>query len=212
MSAPWTEPRSTPRRCVGFTLIEIMVAIAIFALVAAIGYGGLKAVSQSRFRITAAADRLVDVLHTVDTFSADLEQAVARSVRDEYGEPRPAMLAKAANAGTFLELSRAGNVNPLGLPRSTLVRVAYRLVDDRLLRLQWNVLDRSPDSAPRSTTLLNGVDALEVRYLDQQLHWHAAWPPGEPGETDADALPRGVELHLQIKAWGGISRLIGVAD
>jgi len=196
----------------GFTLVEMMVAISIFAVIAAIGFGGVRAVSESRFTTGTVAARLVDVVRALDTFSTDMEHVVARAIRDEHGDSQPALLATPGREGTFLELTRAGNPNPLGLPRSTLLRVDYSFGDGSLSRHQWGSLDRSPASAPRNTRLLTGIDRLEVRYLDEHLHWHYVWPPAELGDADQQTLPRGVELRLEIRGWGSINRLFRLVE
>ena len=198
----------------GFTLLELLVALSIFALLAAMAYGGLNTVLKARSATDAQALRLSQLQYTFFWLGRDIEQTVNRTVRDEFGDPQPAL--RGVELGDYrLALTRGGWRNPAHRPRSTLQRVAYGLHDDQLLRVYWNVLDRAPDSQPVENVLLDGVERLELRYLDAKKEWHDSWPaavtgavPGAAGTAD---LPAAVEVTIETKREGRITRLFGVA-
>jgi general secretion pathway protein J len=191
----------------GFTLIELLVALLIFAIFAAIAYGGLDQVLTAKARTTRESERLADLQTAFTWIARDIEQAVDRPIRDAYGDPAEAMI----GGGTSLELTRAGWRNPAGLTRSNLQRVAYTLDDGRLRRGYWRVLDRAPDSEAHESVLLNDVQEMELRFLDEQGQWQPAWPVTNAA-GDVVPMPRAVELSLEIDGWGRITRLFQIPD
>lgn len=193
----------TPANATGFTLIELVVALAIFALLSVMAYSGLRLVLDARERTAQQAERLATLQLAFTVIGRDLEQAVNRPVRDEFGDRAVAM----NGTGTQIEFTRAGWRNPAGLRRSELQRVAYILEGATLRRLSWSSLDRVQSSAPFATTLLEGVQEVEIRFLDTQEQWLTFWPAPEAGTPAASALPRAVEISVETEHWGRITRL-----
>ena len=110
----------------GFTLLEMLGAITIFAVVSAMVYGGQVAVLKAKAVTERQALHLKQLQLAMLMLERDIGQHLLRPVRDDYGDSQPPMVAD--EYGDFrLTLSRAGWQNPLKLPRSTLQRVAYGL-------------------------------------------------------------------------------------
>lgn len=193
----------------GFTLLELLVALGIFALLAAMAYGGLNNVMRVSDATQQHAERLAQLQKSFLWLARDIEQASERSIRDEYGDQQGAV--QAAEFGRYqLELTRAGWRNPAGRVRSHLQRVAYGLRDGQLIRAYWNVLDRAQDSQPLETVLLEGVGKLELRFLDEQQQWHSNWPSlGLDGEP-VEGMPLAIELTMETPAEGRLRRLFRV--
>jgi general secretion pathway protein J len=185
----------------------VTVAIAIFALLSAMSYGALTAVLQAGDHSRAAAERLEAVQRALWLLGGDLQQLRPRPVRDAFGDTVPALAA--AGDGT-LELTRGGWGNPLERPRSTLRRVGYRLDEEGLTRLTWDVLDRAPGAEPTADLLLPEVNRVAFRFLAEGDQWSESWPP--PGSTDPAALPRAVEVAVELADWGIIRRLFRTRD
>lgn len=193
----------------GFTLLELLVAIGIFALLAAMAYGGLNNVMTARKVTTQHAERLSQLQMAFLWLGRDIEQTVDRPIRDEYAEVQPAMLG--VETGRYqLELTRTGWRNPAGRTRSNLQRVAYGLRDGNLLRVYWAVLDRAQDSQPLESVLLDGVEKLELRFLSETGQWQDSWPSSLLGQATSVTPPRAVEVTLETKAEGRITRLFRV--
>jgi general secretion pathway protein J len=201
-------PSRTPAE--GFTLVEMLVALAVFAVIAAVAYGGLRTILTAREQASAEAARLLEVQLAFESLERDIEQAADRSIRNEFGERVGALLGQGHGRSTQLELTRGGWTNPLGLRRSTFQRVLYRLADREIVRAHWNVLDRAQDSRPLERTLLSGIEGLELRFLDGDLNWHTEWPPARPAGGSAASLPAAVEIRVTTVDWGTLRRLFRV--
>ncbi len=191
----------------GFTLLELLVAMAIFALLSALAYGGLNQLLASADQTRRAHRTLAELQLAVSLLTRDLAQAAPRPIRDEYGATRAALEA-GDDGDTLLRFTRRGWRNPTDLPRSTLQRVAYRVADGTLYRRYWHHLDRAPGETPVELPLLTGVRALQLRLRDDQGRWHDAWPPLDQAPGTRDRLPRAVELRLDTERWGTITRRV----
>jgi general secretion pathway protein J len=194
----------------GFTLLELLVALAIFAIMAVMAYSGLHSVLQASARLEQEMQRLAEVQTAFTLFSRDAMQAFPRPIRNEWGDPLSAL----AGDATSLEFTRAGWNNPLNQPRSNLQRVAYRLENREFYRLYWNVLDRAQDSRPERILLLGEVHRLRLRYRDQGGQWHDQWPPDPrllAAGMEADSLILTLlEITLTVPEWGDLIRLIEI--
>ncbi len=141
--------------------------------------------------------------------SDDVAHARSRGVRDVAGVVSlPAFVGRPfdprALAEPSLELTRGGELNYGGGPRSDLRRVAYRLKEGRLLRITWPVLDRAPTTTPLEAPLLGDVEIFELRFYGETGESVDTWPVAASG---ADVPPRAVEVTLAVKGVGRFKRL-----
>lgn len=191
----------------GFTLLELLIALGIFGIMSVMAYGGLAAVIDTREQVSQAMDRLAQMQRAVHRIQSDVESAQQRPIRDEFGDLRPALLWDSSEFA--LELTRGGWRNPLKLPRSSLERVAYFLNEDRLVRRSWRVLDRPQDPIYIDTVLLEQVEELTVRFLQEKDDWQTEWPPANV-ITENPPLPKAIELNIKTKDWQTIRLLLRV--
>lgn len=176
----------------GFTLVELLVALAIFALISVAGVTLLRSGSDTQI---AVKNRLEDLSRTnrlSNALESDLAQAAARPTRDASGQPVPAFIQSDTTIpGALFGFVRGGWSNFDEAPRAGLQRVAYTLDGQALKRVGWPMLDgAAPDEA---ATLVENVSTAEVRFRDEAGEWRSDWTA-----TDANALPRAIELRLTI--------------
>jgi general secretion pathway protein J len=190
--------------CRGFSLIELLVALTVFAAMAAAAYAGLAAVARTRTALAAGQDRLAAVMRAFSDLDRDLGQALARPVRGNDGAELPALI----GAPDHLELTRLGFANPRAEARSNLERAFYQFGDGKLERGRYAVLDRAPDSLPGTRVLLDHVAAVAIRYLDAGGVWRDTWPPpADRGVDPVTALPRAVEWRMRLDEGGELRRV-----
>lgn len=195
-----------PERARGFTLLELLVAIAILALVAVGSYELLFSTIATRDQTMRRERSLSELQRAEMLLQRDLVQAVQRPVRDEFGDAQPAFSIPRANV---MEFSRLGWRNPLQEPRSELVRVRWQVVNGRLLREHWPVLDRARDTQPVQTALLDKVSDFRIMARGNGA-WTAAWPAlGGDGQRKARTapLPEAVEVTFTLAPWGEVRRV-----
>ncbi|WP_212630203.1 type II secretion system minor pseudopilin GspJ [Pseudomonas sp. KB-10] len=196
----------------GFTLLELLIAIAIFALLGLATYRMLDSVLSADAVTREHERQLRELTRALSAFERDLRQVTVRPIRDAFGDTQPALHSDLADA-TALELSRAGWRNPLGQPRAEIQRVRWQLSGGQWQRRYWRVLDRAQDSAPQIQQALEGVESLSLRYLDKDGQWQPDWPPANAtGDGLLTELPRAVELRLQHRRYGELRRLLRLPD
>lgn len=120
----------------GFTLIEILIALSIFAVIAVIGSLVLRHLLETHAHIQKKEARLREVMTAMAIVRHDITQMIARPVTDTSGSELPALLIPNR---TQLEFTRTGYSNPLRANRSTMQRVAYVFSDHALYRKTWNI-------------------------------------------------------------------------
>lgn len=200
----------------GFTLLELLVAMGIFAIIGAMALGGLNAVVGQETQARAQTERLATLQRAMRLMATDLGSIQPRFVRDELGTRGELPLLADGRADYLIRLTRGGWPNPAQLPhRGTLQRVQYRLEDGTLIREYWPVLDRVLGQEPRSEELLTGVRDAKLLFFDAEQgsgEWQQQWPPLRNAGSAAGARPRAIQLTLELDDWGTIERLIEVAQ
>jgi general secretion pathway protein J len=195
----------------GFTLMEVLVAVAIFVIVGALAFGGYNELSRQSDIVEAGAARTRAVQRAMQRLVQDFSMIEPRPVRQSLGDAvEPALRAEARSA-LLAELTRSSWSNPAGLSRSTLQRVAWRVEDGRLRREYWVVLDRTLTAESQSAVMLDGVRRAQLRFMDANLSWHEQWPPLGYSAPEAPRVrPIAVEITLELEDWGEIVRLVEV--
>lgn len=195
----------------GFTLLEVLVASAIFAIIMTITVMAIREAFQRTSRLEDNLDRFKEIQRAVQLLTRDLAQIQPRSVRDIIGNDRVPALTTGGDGGG-IEMTTGGWTNPGGLRRSVLQRVGYQVEDDILYRVRWPVLDRTQGSVPLRRPVLEGILALQMRFFDESGDDSEDWPPlgGGGNAIGFAARPRAVEFTFELEDYGVISRLVEV--
>lgn len=204
----------------GFTLLEVLLAMAITAMVAVMAYAGLSTAITAAERHGEMVQRLGDVQTAVGWIVRDLRQNVNRPIADARGDTRPALIGNSQDNEELLELTRSGWDNPRGQRRSALQRVHYRLdADHNLWRDHWLVLDRIDDEDHlQQVKLLSGVQSFRIQFLNSDKQsastnplggeWVEQWPATK---SESEKIPLAVQFDIDIEGIGVIRRVVGLA-
>jgi len=212
-----------PDHDLGFTLVEMLVAISILAVMAVTAYRVLDSVLVTRSHVMEEYARWRAIARAVAWVEDDLDAIQPRPVRDASDQLAAALVGRedvTAFGAPAIALTRSGlfDAADLALPPQ---RVGYRLRDGVLERLTWPAPDQAVASAPTVTVLLPGVSRFGLRYRDTAGKWQAKWPPvGVPdGQGRANSqvvqssaldgpLPTAVDMTIQLVSGEQIHRLI----
>ena len=190
----------------GFSLIELLVAMAVLAALAAISFRGLGSILEAQARVQSETRRWNAIAIVVAHLGRDLSLAAARPVRDDAGLPRAALVLEPVEDSTRVELrlTRLGDGD--GVAQADPRRIGYRIRGSTLEYLVWPTLDAAPGAAPAVNAILEDVADLKWRALGPDGGWVALWPGGQP----ANVLPRAIEAQIVLTGGERITRLFPV--
>jgi len=205
----------------GFSLIELLLAMMITAIVGLMAFSGLDAAMSANERNQVQSERMREINLAMVLLSRDLRQTRPRSIRTDSDESRTAFYG--GDGDIIFALTRSGWENPAGRARSNLQRVIYRLDDGKLQRELWTALDYGSESRPRLATLLRGVNDVEVNFLKPIIpenpsdpertiegEWVNSWQLELIDEAES-YRPPAVEIVLELEDWGRIRRVFQIA-
>jgi general secretion pathway protein J len=187
--------------------LEVLVAMAIFSVVGLGANQMLRTVIDTHEKTKIQVKDFSDLSRAFTILERDMSQTIARSVRDEYGDPMPPFML--SSGPYFLEFTRTGWSNPIGLARSNLQRVAYQLNDEgEIERYFWLVLDRAEDSEPVTQIILTGVEDFRINLIIEDGESTDVWP-----NSDTNLLiPIAAEVILQTTAYGELRKVFNLVD
>lgn len=187
----------------GFTLVEILIALMIFAIMGVLAAMSLHSIIRTHEKLKMADQKLLQLQITMTLLRRDISAVVDRKIFDSHGNQDPAFF---GSGGSDITFTRIGLINPFNTSRqSNMQRVGYALNGDHLVRLTWDVLDQPPGAEPKSQTLLSGVQSIEWQFIADDGATSASWPPATGSnmqkENQSD-LPAAVLMVMHIKHEG----------
>lgn len=205
--------RSTKRAQAGFTLLEILIALAVFAVMSIMAHQGLRAVMDANHITRDQSQRLADLQVTLSVLERDLAQVISVSTRDEYGDRLPPLRLRSGGDAVRLELVRAGAGGS-----ERLRRTAWVLHERGLERELWpgvDVVDPESKRLQRFADLVNEEEQLGINTgfyflvrTSSGIERLESWPPADGTETAR--LPIAIELILDLPRLGEVRRLMAV--
>jgi general secretion pathway protein J len=181
----------------GFTLIEVLLALAIMATLAITGYRALSGMLEGEQRVAQERERW----RGLDLFFVRLEHDLGHALPRAYrigNTGMPALFLR-DNALAFVR----GN---LGEPPQ---RIGYRFSDGRIEILYWPQLDSPAASAPVAYPVAEGVDSWQISLANRSGEWVERW--GEPGpQVEEPPMPRGALVVLTLNDGTRIERVLAM--
>ena len=189
--------------CRGFTLIELVTALAVMSLLGVMAYRGLDTVLVTRAHVAAESVKWRRLSAFFERFERDVQRAIERPARSAAGE-RPAMSgARLAGGAARLEFSRAALSHDAPAQR---VGYAYDGARHAVVLTLWPALDHVAAAGAEDHDVLSAVARFEVDYMDSDRIWRTAWGGGAPGA----ALPRALRVRVGLDTGEAIVRVFAV--
>ncbi len=175
----------------GFTLVELMVALFIFALLAAAGVALLSFGVRAQAAATQRLEDTADLRRFSTLLAGDIAQTLPRVARAPDGQPLRAFTGNDGQSNPLvLGYVRGGWTNPDGLARAGIQRIDVTLAEGRLTRTAYPMVDGS--AAPAGIVLADRVETLTMRYRDRKGEWRPRWD-----NALLDSLPAAVEMTVK---------------
>ncbi|MBB3858950.1 general secretion pathway protein J [Novosphingobium hassiacum] len=169
----------------GFTLVEMLIALGLFAVIAVGALGLLRFSVDAELASRTKTDSIAAQRRFLSVWTADLAQAVPRAARDQAGVSHAAF--EAGRDGVLIRLTRSGWDNIDGSPRPSLQKVEYRVTSTALVRAGYPFPDGAAAEAGAEVLPLTGPPT--VRFRSKDGNWRDGWEPQLTTE-----LPVAVEL------------------
>ncbi|TVZ37272.1 general secretion pathway protein J [Alteromonadaceae bacterium 2753L.S.0a.02] len=197
----------------GLTLLEVLIATFIMAMIASMAFGTLSVADRSR---EVSEDRMKDI-QRIDRawlmLENDLRNALSYAGGTAYGDLVPSMQVAYGDEFSLVFL-RGGRANPLGFPRTELARVGYKLDQDQVLwRYTWVDPYNPDEDFARKQKVIEKVEDLKIQALPKQQAkgykegpWVDEWPQGPP-----DVFPLALEITIVLEDRGEIKRLFSLS-
>ena len=184
-----------------FTLLELIVATAVFSILSIVAYNGLRNFMIAEEVFVDNELEFAALQKTINLIDRDLKNAVTRRVRDELGDHVAAM----RSSEGMLEFTRHRPGVPLEFSRVDMVRIDYVLSDNSLWRRTWDVLDRVPQSGFEERQVLTGIDSVSWEFY--QGSWQDYWPRANDPFSQS-RLPQAVRLIVNLQNGRQVERVI----
>lgn len=193
----------------GYTLIEVLIALAVFAILAAMTGSVMHHAFTMKERIADVSSQMNRLQLALAMIEKDAQQATDRPVRIGNLQQRQAFIGKP----TEMELTRSGLVNPQASEkRSTLKRIAYLCRQGQLIRRSWSRLDTPTPDRYEDAIILDNLKQCSLAYLNRKRQMQAYWHEKDMAKQDDEPLPVAIQLTLNVASLGELSLLFIIPE
>lgn len=194
----------------GYTLIEVMIALMVFAIIATISASVMYHVFDIRKRVALQANQLGELQLAIALLEHDTTQFVPRTVSSNMSHT----FSSFTGQHQYMEFTRGGLQNPNSVAqRSSLKRVAYLCRHQQLIRRSWDMLDSPDRHEYEDKILLENLSACFFEYVSSNKEILAEWRAYTVGENQkTQATPSGVQVTINPAGWGNMTLLFVVME
>jgi general secretion pathway protein J len=211
LNVPFVHPNTTRLQSLkGFTLIEILIALAVFAILSTITSSVLYNAFTTRTRVNEQSVYLNKLELAISLIQQDTLQILERAIRGNEMRLFPLFIGQS----DYVEFTRDGNVNPNSSEkRSTLKRIAYTCQKGVLIRRTWNSLDSLDRTTYQDKVLLEQLDECHFSYLNQTLQVLPEWREQALNQNQRrETLPKAIQVNMTLRAHGEINLLFTIPE
>ncbi len=188
----------------GYTLIEVVIALAIFAILGTLSVGLLSRAFDTKARLATQIEPLSEITLAATRIKQSASQIVARPVRDQDMNKIPAFVANTNQIeftrGGFIQLEQINQAPK----KSTLRRMALSCDGSNLIQSTWSVLDGFDQEAPQKQVLLSHLKSCSFAFPASHKTWSDAW------RGDENTTPSAFKLYLNFKDLGEIALIFQI--
>jgi general secretion pathway protein J len=174
----------------GFTLIEVMVALFIFALLASAALALLTVSVDSENVAREKSDQQAMLRRFSTILRQDLAHSLARPSRDDRGNFKSAFYAQ---DDVIMGFVRGGIQRLDELGGYDVRRIEYRYADGVLRRFVYSHVDGS--NAGQETVLFDNIEQISMRYRLETGLWQDEWR-----DQRLTAQPIAIEMVIERSA------------
>lgn len=156
----------TSQKDAGFTLVEVLISLFIFALISAGTMGAMLQTFAVKDRLNIASAELADIAAFRSILRADMNALTLRPMRDGVGGTENFLVTtrNPAETSAILTFSKLGRSNPTGAPRGQVDRVRYLFRDGQFIRQTLAHENPAERDGWTGRVLLEGLDDVDVLY------------------------------------------------
>ncbi len=185
----------------GYTLVEVIIALAIFAIISTLSVGLLSRAFDTKARLKHQIEPFTNIQLTVIRIKQDAEQMVSRAIRDQDMKK----IAPFVASDNGIEFTRGGFIKlDKKAPQSTLRRIAIQCEKKQLVRKTWPVLDGFARDIPQKQVLLDHLERCGFSFASSRHTWSNEWRTGDTH------LPSAFKLYLAFEELGEIALVFSV--
>jgi general secretion pathway protein J len=185
----------------GFTLIEVMIALMVFAVLGTITSMVLSHAFDTRARVNAKEHQLEDLQLALTLISRDTTQIIERSSLGNNLRQFPPFV----GLPTYIEFTRGGLDAQAYLKESSLKRVAYHCKDSKLIRESFKQLDTPNRAQHQSRIVLDNLEQCSFAYLSASRQVLTEWRAYALAQNQKkETLPSAIQFSFTIKGMGNM--------